>query len=91
MAITEERKKYLKEYRKTHREQIDASTARWRAKNLDHMRETARKYYQEKVKNDPELKAKRAAYHAKWQRENKAKWNAYNKEYRAKKRSKLDD
>ena len=46
----------------------------------------ALKYYYEKIRNNPEEKAKRAEYHAKWQRENKDKWNAYHNEYRRRRR-----
>lgn len=49
-------------------------------------REYNKKYYEEKIKNNPEAKAKRDAYHAEWQRKNKDKWNAYHNEYRRQKK-----
>lgn len=53
----------------------------------DNEKAYANRYY-EKMKGDPDFLAKRKAYHAKWQRENKDKWNAYVREYRRKKREK---
>ncbi len=50
------------------------------------LNQRAKRYYHEKVKNDPVAKAKRAEYHAKWQRENKEKFNAYHSEYRKRKK-----
>ena len=40
----------------------------------------------DKIKNDPEAMAKRKAYHAQWQRDNKDKVKAYNTTYQAKKK-----
>lgn len=54
-------------------------------------KEYCKKRYEERVKNNPEELAKRAEYHAKWQRENKDKWNAYLKEYRQRKKAVVCD
>jgi hypothetical protein len=43
-------------------------------------------YYETKVKNNPEKKAKISAYHAEWQKKNKDKWNAYRREWRRRKK-----
>ena len=45
-----------------------------------------KRYYEQNIKTNPEALAKRAEYHAEWQRENKEKWNAYNNEYRRRKK-----
>ena len=44
--------------------------------------EYARRYYHEKLKNNPEYIAKDRARHAKWQKENKEHLSAYHKERR---------
>ena len=48
--------------------------------------EYCKNYYETKIKTNPEKMAKRSANHAKWQRENKDKWNAYRNEWRRRKR-----
>lgn len=52
----------------------------------EYFRRYHKEYYLAKVKDNPEKKAKRAEYHAKWQSENKDKWNAYRRKYRKRKK-----
>ena len=59
----------------------------WKAKNPEKVNEYHRRRYHEKLKHDPEEKARRAAYHAEWQRKNKDKLNAYQRERRRKKKA----
>ena len=87
----EERREYQKRYREMHPEKFAKSSAKWNKANIEKMRENAHKYYHEVIKNNPEALAKRAEYHAKWQRENKDKLNAYHREYRRRKREKTDE
>lgn len=68
----EERREYQKMYRETHRESLQ---------------EYHKKRYDKVVKHNPEIMAKRAAYHAEWQRQNKDKLNAYQRERRRKKKA----
>lgn len=65
-------REYHKQYREAHR---------------GNMRQYAKKHYHEVEKNNPEAMAKRAEYHAQWQRDNREKLYAYQREYRKKKRS----
>ena len=73
----EKRREYNKRYREKHPDKIRECNKRYY--------ETHR-YYHEVTKNNPEQMAKRNEYHAKWQRENRDKWNAYVREYRRRKR-----
>jgi hypothetical protein len=52
----------------------------------EYCNQCAKKHYYEKVKGNADELSKRAEYHAKWQRENKDRWNAYRNEYRRRKR-----
>jgi hypothetical protein len=51
-----------------------------------YLQEYHKKRYDKVVKHNPEAMAKRAAYHAEWQRQNKDKLNAYQRERRRKKK-----
>ena len=68
-------------------EKYKAARDAWKANNPEKLKEYSRRRYHEKLKHNPEVMAKRAAYHAEWQKENKDKWNAYVREYRRKKRA----
>lgn len=46
-----------------------------------------KRYYENVVKSNPEKMAKRAAYHAEWQRKNKDRWQAYRKKRRMQKKA----
>lgn len=84
--ITKEKKaEYNKRYREKHPEAGREALKKWKLAHKEKMKQYAKTAYEKHVKNNPEAKAKRAAYHAKWQRENKEKWNAYMKEYRQRK------
>ena len=48
-------------------------------------REQGKQYYAEH-KDDPEYKAKRGANYKRWREKNKDKWNAYQREYRRKRK-----
>lgn len=45
MSAQEYRKAYLKEYARAHKEQTNASKAKWREKNRQHTRDYAKQYY----------------------------------------------
>ena len=49
--MTESRKEYMKEYRRTHREQLNASQRRYRTAHPDVVRKSMRKYRDEHREN----------------------------------------
>ena len=90
-ANIEKMREYHRKYREEHREEIAAYQKQYREEHEDQCREYNKAYrekhkeqiaeykkaYHQAHKYDPEYVAKRSEYHAKWQRENKDKWNAY--------------
>ena len=73
--LAEKRRQYYQKNREKEREYNAKPERREKA------RECARRYY-ERHKNDPEYIANDRANHAKWQRENKDRINAYQRERR---------
>lgn len=67
-------------------EKHEAARKIWKENNPDRVKAYAKKQYERK-KQDPDYIARERAYHAKWQRENKDKWNAYCREWRRKKKA----
>lgn len=86
MTTKEKRREYMRRYREKHPEKTIEVTKKWRSANREKVLQKAKDYYHTKVKNNPEAKAKKAAYHAEWQRKNKEKLNAYRREYRKRKK-----
>ena len=74
--MNEQKRAYWRAYKKK----------RWQDPEYREKRIAESLEYYHKKKDDPEFKAYRSAYHAKWQRENKDRWNAYNNEYRRKRK-----
>lgn len=79
MITKEKRREYMRRYREKHPEKVREATKKYDAAQRLKRAEYSKNYYHTKVKNNPEALAKRAAYHAKWQKENIEKVYAYRK------------
>lgn len=77
-------------YYKKHKKQIIAqnykSGKKWRAANQERLKQYRKKYYEEH-KNDPEFMKRRNASSQRWIEKNREKFNAYQREYRRKRRA----
>ena len=90
MSWTKEyRAEYMKKYRAENREQINANKRYWLKRNPEKVKAQAKKdnaKAYEKHKDNPEFKAKNIANSMRWQKENRERVNAYQRErYRRKK------
>lgn len=79
-----DRNENQRKYREENREKLKEAQRRYRETHREKRCLYAKKYYQEKRKNDPEYKAKQKAYHAEWQRKNKDRLNAQRRDRRKK-------
>ena len=82
--MTEKEREYHKKYREEHKAEISEYRKQYYSSHPE-QREKAREYKRlryQRLKNDAEYIAKSRANHAKWQRENKDKINAYHRERR---------
>jgi hypothetical protein len=74
----------MKEYREKNREQIYANRRYWEQHNIEMVREQNRlasKRYYEKKMSDPEFRKKRCEYYKQYHRDNRERWNAYQRAY----------
>lgn len=90
MAKTkEERAEYMKQYRKEHREELNASKRYWYRLNLTRERARSRangKIYYEKHKDDADFKQRNYANYKRWVANNRLHNNEYQRKYLARKR-----
>jgi DNA repair exonuclease SbcCD ATPase subunit len=82
---------YQREYYLKHRANLLVAAKRRRnqGNNRQKHAEYMREYYQTRLKNNPEYRAKRLEYFRKYTAENRHKMNAYNTVYREKNREKI--
>lgn len=91
MAWTKEyRAEYMKRYRQENRELINASKRYWRRLNREKERARARvnfKNYYDRHKDEDTFKQKQYDAFKKWVANNREKYNAYQREYRKRRRT----
>jgi hypothetical protein len=91
MAWTkEERAEYMKRYRQENRERINASKRYWLRLNRERERARSRKdskNYYDRHKDEADFKQKKCAAVKNWVANNRERWNAYQREYKKRKRA----
>lgn len=96
--MTEKEREYFKKYREEHKAELSEYSKQYYRKNKEKEKARRKQYYSnpenrekrreqarlryQRLKNDAEYIARNRANHAKWQRENKDKVNAYHRERR---------